>query len=126
MHGMARRVMSLAALALSGTIWARSTPLDAVFWGRWTEAESKTHCSTVRGFLLRADGTAQVDWAMGNFANVEHRDGAWTARATELHVSLPLHIAVTLDADKTETFSMEITFDGVLDGSGDQVHGRVS
>jgi hypothetical protein len=99
---------ALLLLALA----APAAEADARFTGHWTEKSAPKHCTVVRGFDLRADGVAMVDWATDG--GIERRAGSWNAHGGKLHlavietVSDPAPLRVETDIDGTLNASREL------------------
>lgn len=118
---MQRRVIGAALFAgvMAGTAEAAPNFAD-----HWSEAPSKTRCFAVRGFLLKPDGVARMDWAaMNRVPPVDgHYDGRWTSEGGLLHLSMTLHISISdPTANWKDVSSMEIRLDGPVDSSGDRL-----
>lgn len=91
---------------------------DAAFTGHWAEKAAAAHCIIVRGFDLRADGAAKVDWATDS--GVERRDGTWYARSGKLHLSVVETVsdpAVLKQLGRNEPLIVETDIDGTLNAS---------
>jgi len=112
---------SLCCAALIASVLAApAAPADAAFAGRWVEAKAERHCSVVRGFDLRPDGAAAVEWAA--LGGVEQRSGRWTARAEKFHLAV---IEVLSDPaepkrpGRPSPLSIETDVDGALNAAGE-------
>ena len=115
---MKRRMITAALVlgAMTGTVPAQPRSLV----GHWTEALSKVRCFAVRGFLLRSDGTALIDWAdMQRVPPIDkHYDGRWTLEGGVLHLSMTLHLSIGIPSSNvTDVASMDIQLEGPVDGN---------
>ncbi len=111
----------MMAVALIAAMTAGAAPAASSFAGHWTEVASTARCFAVRGFLLKPDGAARIDWADMNRVPpvVEHYDGRWTSEGDLLHLSMTLHLSISVPASNmTDVSSMEVHLDGPLDGTG--------
>lgn len=106
----------LALLALAASAQATGTG----FPGHWTEKPAAKHCTVVRGFVLRADGAAKVDWATEE--HVEQRDGIWRARGGKLHLAVSEVIsdpAILKQLGRNAPLTVETDIDGALNAAGE-------
>ena len=119
---MNMRLISAAFLLTAATISASATSVASSFIGHWTQADSQTRCSVVLGFLLRADGTASVNWMAHSGSRdaqgvTEHRRGHWKSTGDTLHLTIIDQLSdpkILRDLGKSAPITTTINVDGLI------------
>ena len=125
------------AVLLGAGMFATCANADTNFFGHWTQVDTEHRCSVVLGFLLRADGSASVDWAA--FQNgaadkssrfvVEHRRGRWRSTGDTLHLSVIDVLSnptILKDVGKTAPIRTEINVDGTVAAGGNRLESIIT
>lgn len=104
--------------------------------GHWAQADFNDPCSLVFGFLLKADGSADVDWVESKWNAAKNkvefskgrREGRWSAKDDTLHlavVEVETNPKVLKLFDKTGPVTKTTNIDATVTADGNVLNATV-